>query len=273
MCVYVWPPSIKFDHGSTSWLSCLFDCCSVACGCRDLCGGNNLCRKVAFVCGLWSVRVFALLSAGPSSCFCIHQLLFPCLEVSVQGAFPHHAVGCKVLSGTGVDVKRFHVFLADILVAQLWVAFGSPCRCQLSMENVFWDAAILHVVDMPQPTQPALSEQGEHARKVSSGQDLGVGRSVLPGYAKDTADASQVEGTVSFLVSGICGPRLAAVHQFADNTGIVHDHLGLTVSLGFVHTREVRRAFAILLSISVSKEKLSVMVEPRYVNCSTTSSS
>ena len=61
--------------------------------------------KVAFVCGLWSVRVVTLLSAGPSSCFCIHQLLFPCLEVLVQGASPHHVVGCKVLPGNGVDVK------------------------------------------------------------------------------------------------------------------------------------------------------------------------
>ena len=42
--------------------------------------------KVAFVCGLRSVGVVALLSADPSSCFCIHQLLFPCLEVLVQGA-------------------------------------------------------------------------------------------------------------------------------------------------------------------------------------------
>ena len=38
----LWPPSIKFDHGSTSWLSCLFDCCSVACGCRDRCGRTGL---------------------------------------------------------------------------------------------------------------------------------------------------------------------------------------------------------------------------------------
>ena len=59
------------------------------------------------------------------------------------------------------------------------------------------------------------------------GQDLGVGRSVLPGYAKDTADASLVEGIESFLLSGICGPRLATVHQCADNTGIAHYHLGL----------------------------------------------
>ena len=64
---------------------------------------------------------------------------------------------------------------------------------------------------MPQPAQPALSEQREHAWKVGSGQDFGVGHSVLPRYASDTADASQVEGIESFLLSGICGPHLAAV--------------------------------------------------------------
>ena len=36
--------------------------------------------KVAFVCGLWSVRVVELFFAGPSSCFYTHQLLFPVLR-------------------------------------------------------------------------------------------------------------------------------------------------------------------------------------------------
>ena len=76
--------------------------------------------KVAFVCGPWSVGAVVLLSAGPSSYFCIHQLLFPCLEVLVQSASPHHAVSCKVLPELGVDVECFHVSLADILVPQLW---------------------------------------------------------------------------------------------------------------------------------------------------------
>ena len=31
----LWPPPIKFDHGSTSWVSCLFDCCSIVYGCRN----------------------------------------------------------------------------------------------------------------------------------------------------------------------------------------------------------------------------------------------
>ena len=69
--------------------------------------------KVTFVCGLWSVGVVGLLSADPSSYFCIHQLLFPCLEVLVQSASLHNAVGCKVLPGLGVDVKCVHISLAD----------------------------------------------------------------------------------------------------------------------------------------------------------------
>ena len=235
--------------------------------------------KIAFVCGLWSVRVVALLSVGPSSCFCIHQLLFPCLEVLVQGASPHHVVGCKILPGIGVDVKCFHVSLADILVAQLWAAFGSPSRCQLSIENVFWYAAILHAVDMPQPTQPAQFEQGEHARKVSfwdrtsvldtlSCQDMPRIRQMLLRW-KELSLFSCLAYVVLFSLPYISVLTTQALYT---------TNLVFTVSLGLVHTREVRRAsvvaaFPILLSISVSKERLSVMMEPRYVNCSTTSSS
>ena len=135
--------------------------------------------KVALLCGLWSVGL-VLLSPGPCSYFCVHQLAFPWLEVLVQSA-----VGCKVLQRLGVHVECFYVSFADILVAQHWVASGSPPRCQLSIKNVFWDAAILHAVDMTQSVQPALSEQGEHAWKFGSGQDPSVGHClarICPGY-------------------------------------------------------------------------------------------
>ena len=54
--------------------------------------------------------------------------------------------------------------------------------------------------------------------------------------------------------------------------------LVLLVCFGFVQTRIVRRAsigaaLPILWLISVSRERLSVTVEPRYVNCWTASSS
>ena len=228
------------------------------------------------VSGLWSVRVVALLSAGPSSCFCIHQLLFPCLEVLVQSASPHHAVSCKVLPRFGVDVKCFHVSLANILVAQLWAAFGSPSRCQLCIENVFWDAAILQAVDMPQTTQPVLSEQGEHAWKVSSGQALDtLTCQDMPRIRRMLLRWKELSlfSCLAYVVH-VSLPYISVLTTQALYTTI----LVFPVSLGLVHISEVRRAsvaaaFPILLSVSMFKERLSVMVEPRYVNCSTISSS
>ena len=55
---------------------------------------------------------------------------------------------------------------------------------------------------------------------------------IFPGYAQDTADASKVEGVESFLLSGICGRRLTAVNQCADDAGNVHYHLGLHCQFG-----------------------------------------
>ena len=47
-----------------------------------------------------------------------------------------------------------------------------------------------------------------------------------------TADASQVECVEPFLLPGICSPRLAAIQQCADNTGIVDCHICLHRQLG-----------------------------------------
>ena len=81
-------------------------------------------------------------------------------------------------------------------------------------------------------------------------------------------DASQVECVKPSLLPGICSPCLAAIQQCADNTGTVDRYFVFTDSLGIVHNRAMRRArgeaaFPILLSISASKERLSVVVEPR----------
>ena len=89
LCIW---PSIKFDHGSTSRLSCLFDCCSVACGCRDRCGRNNFCRK-SRIC-VWSLVCWSCCSPFCRPFFLLlhSQLLFPYLEVSIQSASPHHHI-------------------------------------------------------------------------------------------------------------------------------------------------------------------------------------
>ena len=57
--------------------------------------------------------------------------------------------------------------------------------------------ASLNEVHVVQPVPAVLSEQG---------QDLGVGHFLLPEHVQDVADASQVEGFQSFLLSDKCGP-------------------------------------------------------------------
>ena len=163
----------------------------------------------------------ALLSACSLVGCCSHQFVFPCLEVLLQGTLPPCTISCKALPGHSVDADSLHIFYADIFISQVREAGGSPPQCHLTVEDVFWNAPIVHTADMTQPTQSALSEQGVHSGKTSTGQDISVGYFVLPGYAQDTADASQVECVKPSLLPGICSPCLAAIQQCAGNTGIV----------------------------------------------------
>ena len=72
-------------------------------------GDTDSTTNVASVCGLWSAGVAALLSAYPLVFYCVHQLLFTCLEVLIQGISPHRAVSCKALPGCCIDVERLHI--------------------------------------------------------------------------------------------------------------------------------------------------------------------
>ena len=66
---------------------------------------------------------------------------------------------------------------------------------------------------MTQPPQSALSKLSVHTGKTSTRQAISVGYFVQPGYAQDTADASQVECVEPTLVPGICSPCIAAIQQ------------------------------------------------------------
>ena len=84
------------------------------------------------------------------------------------------------------------------------VADGSPLQSQLTVEDVFWNATILHTADMTRPSVSALSKQSVHTVKTSTRQDMiSVGYFVLSGYALDTADASQVECVEPSFLPGI----------------------------------------------------------------------
>ena len=78
-------------------------------------------------------------------------------------------------------------------------------------------------------------------------------------------EASQVKRVESFLLACVSRPCFAAIEQGAEDTGTAI--FVFTVRSGFVHTRfeslaNVVEVFPILLSISVSRERLSVMVDP-----------
>ena len=103
----------------------------------------------------------------------------------------------------------------------------SPPQCQFTIEDVFRNATIVHTADMTQPSQSVLSKLSVHTGKTSTIQDISVGYFVQPGYAQDTADASQVECVEPTLLPGICSSCLAAIQQCADKTGNVDRHICL----------------------------------------------
>ena len=113
---------------------------------------------------------------------CCHhcQLLFTGLHLFVKHASPDGVVSSEVLPGINVDVECLHVSLACILVPQLQAASASLPGGKLSIEDVFWNLAILHVADMAKPAQPMLSQQGVHGGEASPRQDVSIGHLVLP---------------------------------------------------------------------------------------------
>ena len=76
-----------------------------------------------------------------------------CLEHSGP---PRCTISCKALAGHSVDVDSLHISYADIFISQMRAAGGSPPQCQLTVEDVFWNAAIIHTADMTQPSQSAF---------------------------------------------------------------------------------------------------------------------
>ena len=127
---FAWPPSIKFDHGSTSWLSCLFNCCSVACGCRDWCGRNNLCHK-SHIC-VWSLvcwscwspfcRPFFLLLHSSASFPLTWGVGSECFSTScgrLQGP-PRTRCWCQMLSCLSCRHP------CSAAVGGLWITFQMP---------------------------------------------------------------------------------------------------------------------------------------------------
>ena len=77
-----------------------------------------------------------------------------------------------VLPGNMIDVDSLHISYEDMLISQVMTAAGSPPQCPLTVENVLWNAIILHTADLTQPSQSALSKQCVHTGNTSTRQDI-----------------------------------------------------------------------------------------------------
>ena len=141
---------------------------------------------------LLSSFVRACLSAAS-----VTSLSFPVLRCYFR-ALLHFVRSVAMPSQDSVDVDSLHIqpvhiSHADIFISKVMVAGCSPPQCQFTIEDVLRNANIIHPADMTQPSQSALSKQSVHTGKTSTRQYISVGYFVQPGYAQETADASQVE--------------------------------------------------------------------------------
>ena len=165
--------------------------------------------------------VTALLSAYPLVLCCIHQFLSPCQEVLVQGTSAPRAVSCKVPPPCCIDVDRLRVSHADIRVTHPSETSGSlPALHRGCLLGCGHRSCAGHVPAKPAPS--ALPKQSVHAGKTSTRQDLDVGHSVFPVYARRIILRWKVSSLLSCLTHSPC---LAAIQQCAEDTGVVNCHL------------------------------------------------
>ena len=81
----------------------------------------------------------------------------------------HFVRSAATLPGRSVDVDNLHISYADIFISQVWAAGCSP-QCQLTVEDVFWNATILHSANATQPSKYSLSQQNTHTGNTSTRQ-------------------------------------------------------------------------------------------------------
>ena len=90
------------------------------------------------------------------------RYIFPFREALFQGTRLLCAISCMALPGHSVDVDSPHISYADIFISKVRAACGSSLQSQVTVEDAFWNAIILHTADIAQPSQYALSKESIH---------------------------------------------------------------------------------------------------------------
>ena len=121
---------------------------------------------------------------------------------------------------------------------------------------------------MAKPAQSTLSEQRVYCGDAGTGKNLSIGHFFPPAGAKDAAKILHVETVHLLLLLGIGCPAFTSLQEGADYACVIHYFLGWNGQLGVLLdvSDQFSRVLATLsmgLLISASKDKLSLMVEPR----------
>ena len=119
---------------------------------------------------------------------------------------PSSAVSDHCIPAFGANVTGLHVTLAGVLESEGWASHWPRATGELSIEDVFQQAAVLHAPYMAQPAQASLAQQRIHAADPGTVQHVTVGDAVLPGDAEDTLEAPHVEGVEAALLAHVCCP-------------------------------------------------------------------
>lgn len=136
---------------------------------------------------------------------------------------PGVAIGSSVLPAGCVDVGCFEVALDGVFEAQ---QRSTGAVAQFSVENLSWQALRLHAVNMSKPAEASLNEHRGYARETGALKDLSVSDFVLPFDVQKASKRAEVEPIEASLLSGVGRPRLAAIEESRQDTGLVDAGLG-----------------------------------------------
>ena len=82
--------------------------------------------------------------------------------------------------------------------------------------------AVLHPLDVSEPSHAPLAAQTKHALGARSLQDVLVRSVILPCYAQDPSETTKMERVEAALLVGVRHPNLTAVQQRAKHASLVH---------------------------------------------------
>jgi len=87
---------------------------------------------------------------------------------------------------------------------------------------------------MAEPLKAVLGQKCKHAGDACRVEDSLVWYTILPRDTQNSPEVAQVKGVEPVFLAGMGSPRLAAIEQSTEHTGLVHLYLSVEGQHGFV---------------------------------------